>query len=105
MEITNNIILTNENNKYYVNREDFLINLKKKIEELCIEDQKEILKLLIKNNVNISENNNGSFINISTLKDEFLFKIHDFVNIKSKQQEFFDSIENEKERIKQIYMS
>ena len=105
MEITNNIILTNENNKYYVNREDFLINLKKNIEDLCIEDQKEILKLLIKNNVNISENNNGSFINISTLKDEFLFKIHDFVNIKSKQQELFDSIENEKERIKQTYMS
>lgn len=105
MEITNNIILTNENNKYYINREDFLINLKKNIEDLCIEDQKEILKLLIKNNVNISENNNGSFINISTLKDEFLFKIHDFVNIKTKQQELFDSIENEKERIKQTYMS
>ena len=105
MEITNNIILTNENNKYYVNREDFLINLKKNIEELCIKDQKDILKLLIKNNVNISENNNGSFINISTLKDEFLFKIHDYVNTKTKQQELFDSIENEKERIKEIYMS
>ena len=108
MEITNNLANNNnnvKNNNYYNNREDFLITLKKNIEILCIDDQKDILKLLLQNNVNISENNNGSFINISSLKDSFLFQLHNLVEIKIKQKELFDNVENEKQRIRQKYMN
>ena len=108
MEIANKIINNHKNeknNKYYENKDDFLITLKKKIELLCIDDQKDILRLMIKNNVNISENNNGSFINISSLKDNFLFELYNLVEIKVKQKELFENVENEKQRIKQKYMN
>ena len=59
---------------------------------------------MIKENVNISENNNGSFVNISSIDDTFLFKIYNFVEIRIKQKQLFNSVEDEKERIKNEYM-
>ena len=88
----------------YKNREDFLINLKKNIENLHVNEQIEILDMMIKENVNISENNNGSFVNISSIDDAFLFKIYNFVEIRIKQRQLFNSVEDEKERIKNEYM-
>ena len=88
----------------YKNREDFLINLKKNIENLHVNEQIEILDMMIKENVNISENNNGSFVNISSIDDTFLFKIYNFVEIRIKQKQLFNSVEDEKERIKNEYM-
>jgi hypothetical protein len=88
----------------YKNREDFLINLKKNIENLHVNEQIEILDMMIKENVNISENNNGSFVNISSIDDAFLFKIYNFVEIRIKQKQLFNSVEDEKERIKNEYM-
>ena len=88
----------------YKNREDFLINLKKNIENLHVNEQIEILDMMIKENINISENNNGSFVNISSIDDAFLFKIYNFVDIRIKQRQLFNSVEDEKERIKNEYM-
>ena len=88
----------------YKNREEFLINLKKNIENLHVNEQIEILDMMIKEKVNISENNNGSFVNISSIDDTFLFKIYNFVEIRLKQKQLFNSVEDEKERIKNEYM-
>lgn len=97
--------LISENKKVnYKNREDFLINLKKNIENLHVNEQIEILDMMIKEKVNISENNNGSFVNISSIDDTFLFKIYNFVEIRLKQKQLFNSVEDEKERIKNEYM-
>ena len=63
-----------DNKEKYQNREDYLINLKKNIENLSINEQKHILEMMINENVNISKNNNGSFINISALDDSFCIK-------------------------------
>ena len=98
--------LNNENKKVnYKNREDFLINLKKNIENLHVNEQIEILDMMIKEKINISENNNGSFINISSIDDRFLFKLYNFVEVKIKQTQLFNSVEDEKERIKNQYMN
>ena len=93
-----------EEKKIYSNREDFLFELKKKIETLNVQEQIGVLKMMISENVNISENNNGSFINISSLKDEFLFKIYNFVEIKIKQIELFNNVEKIKENMKKEFM-
>lgn len=93
-----------EEKKFYSNREDFLFELKKKIESLNIQEQIGVLKMMLSENVNISENNNGSFINISSLKDDFLFKIYNFVEIKIKQIELFNDVEKIKENMKKEYM-
>tara|TARA_Y100001970_G_C13655108_1_gene565516 strand:- start:12 stop:329 length:318 start_codon:yes stop_codon:yes gene_type:complete len=105
MEIENNIVEKEDYSENYKNREDFLINLKKNIENLSIKDQTYILEMMINENINISENNNGSFINISSLKDDFLFKINNYVEIKMKQTELFNKVEDEKEEIKKKYMN
>ena len=94
-----------EEKKFYSNREDFLFELKKKIETLNVQEQIGVLKMMVSENVNISENNNGSFINISSLKDEFLFKIYNFVEIKIKQVELFNDVEKIKENIKKEFMN
>lgn len=94
-----------EEKKIYSNREDFLFELKKKIETLNVQEQIGVLKMMISENVNISENNNGSFINISSLKDEFLFKIYNFVEIKIKQIELFNNVEKIKENMKKEFMN
>ena len=55
---------------------------------------------MIKEKVNISENNNGSFVNISSIDDAFLFKIYNFVEIRIKQRQLFNSVEDEKKELK-----
>ena len=94
-----------EEKKNYSNREDFLFELKKKIETLNVQEQIGVLKMMISENVNISENNNGSFINISSLNDDFLFKIYNFVEIKIKQIELFNNVEKIKENMKKEFMN
>ena len=44
-----------------------LIVMKKRIESLNITRQREILRILVDNNTSISENKNGSFINLTIL--------------------------------------
>ena len=105
MEVFNNEIIDNNVATFYKNREDFLILLKKNIENLSIKQQTHILEMMVNENVNISENNNGSFINISSLKDNFLYKIHTYVDLQMKQTEMFNKIENQKDKMREKYMN
>ena len=80
-----------------------LINMKEIIEKMEIINQKEILKILKDNNVNISENNNGSFINLSNLDKEVLDKIINYIEYFNKQQKNLLYIEEEKINIKKEF--
>ena len=73
-----------------------LINIKELIENMEIINQKEVLKILKESNVNISENNNGSFINLSNLDKEVLDKIQNYIDYFNKQQKNLLFIEEEK---------
>ena len=57
-----------------------LVEIKKTIESLNKTRQVEILKIFLKNNVSISENNNGTFINLSHLQEECLKELKDYLN-------------------------
>lgn len=80
-----------------------LINIKETIEKMEIINQKEILKILKDSNVNISENNNGSFINLSNLDKEVLDKIINYIEYFNKQQKNLLYIEEEKINIKKEF--
>jgi len=80
-----------------------LINMKEIIEKMEIINQKEILKILKDSNVNISENNNGSFINLSNLDKEVLDKIINYIEYFNKQQKNLLYIEEEKINIKKEF--
>lgn len=80
-----------------------LINIKELIESMEIVNQKEVLKILKDNGVNISENNNGSFINLSNLDKEVLDKITNYIEYFNKQQKNLLFIEEEKINIKKEF--
>ena len=59
-----------------------LTDLKIKIEKLTFENQKKILKLFLDNNINISENNNGTFILMNNLTPDMYEKLTIDIHLK-----------------------
>lgn len=74
------------------------INLK--IEKLNKKQHIELLRIIVKDEkVNISENKNGTFINMNELNNEIINKIIEYLNyIETKEKELIN-IENEKSKI------
>ena len=63
-------------------------------------NQKEILNIFKENNLSISENNNGYFINLSTIDKEIIDKLELYIEYFNVQQNNLSIIENEKKNIK-----
>lgn len=74
----------------------YLINLKETIEKMDIINQKEVLNIFKDNSVNISENNNGSFINLSNISKDVIDKIEKYIKYFNEQQSNLEYIEHEK---------
>jgi hypothetical protein len=73
----------------------------KTIENFSKEDQIEILKIISNVNINlISENNNGSFINMNDLNEDTLLKVNNYVDYVLKKNNEINNIENEKDILK-----
>jgi hypothetical protein len=73
----------------------------KKIENFNKDDQIEILKLIHNTNSNlISENSNGSFINIEDLPATEMDKIVSYVNYVLKKNDEIVNVENKKQILK-----
>ena len=73
-----------------------LVDIKKTIESLNKTRQVEILKIFLKNNVSISENNNGTFINLSFLSEDCLNELREYINYIKDQEASLKTIENVK---------
>ena len=71
-----------------------------KIEKLNKKQHIEILRIIMKNDkINISENKNGTFINMNELDDSIITKIIDYLQyIETKEKELND-IEDEKNKL------
>ena len=82
------------------------INIKKlevlnnKIEKLNKKQHIEILRIIMKNDkINISENKNGTFINMNELDESIITNIIDYLQyIETKEKELND-VENEKNKL------
>lgn len=73
----------------------------KKIEGYNKEEQLNILKIIMKdNNLNYSENNNGTFIKMDKLQDNIIHKIEEYIKYIEKKEEDINSIENKMNEIK-----
>jgi len=80
--------------------------IKENIEIMNKSYQIEILKLLVEEKkVTISENNNGSFINLSNLDNTIINKLEKFIEYVKKQQNQLSFIENEKVNIKNEFFN
>ena len=70
----------------------------KTIENFSKEDQIEILKIISNVNINlVSENNNGTFINMNDLNNDTLLQINNYVEYVLKKNNEINNIENEKD--------
>jgi hypothetical protein len=70
-----------------------LTELKKKVENLDEIHHKKILEIFLKNNIAISENRNGCFINISNLNKNITSEIYDFLKYINKQEKTLSDVE------------
>ena len=74
-----------------------LLDMKSKIEAMSHAHQMEILQLLIKNECELSENQNGTFLNLSKLNARVLEEIREYLNYIKFQTESLREIERKKE--------
>ena len=80
-----------------------LDTLKKKIESLNKNQHVEILKILNKRNISYSENKNGIFFNLSTLKDDDIEEIKQFMSYIADQEVSLSSVETVKQDFKKTF--
>lgn len=83
------------------NKDELLLSIKKIIEKMDINDHKYILSLFIEHNVNITENDNGSFINLSKIEYDIYYKLNEYITLKNKQEEEINKIEYKKQTLKE----
>tara|TARA_Y100000768_G_scaffold180421_1_gene135122 strand:+ start:2294 stop:2578 length:285 start_codon:yes stop_codon:yes gene_type:complete len=81
-----------------------LSELKDKIEGMSKTQQLEVLRILTRNsNVNINENNNGTFINLTELSEDIINSLRKYVVYVEEQQKDLLKAENEKSRLQSEY--
>lgn len=81
-----------------------LRELKDEIENMSKYHQVEVLRLLKKNNkVTLNENQNGTFINLTSCEDEIISSLRDYCKYVNEQQKTLSSIEQEKQRLEEEY--
>lgn len=77
--------------------------LKDGIEKMPVVHQIEVLRILTGKQVNINENKNGIFINITKLNDQTLTQLDEYMKYVIKQEEQLNEIEYQKELITKEY--
>lgn len=82
-----------------------LLDLKKKIENIDDIHHKKILEIFLKHNINVSENRNGCFINISNLSPEIQNEITEFLKYINKQEKTLSDVEKIKKKYKKSFFS
>lgn len=86
-----------------MNNFDNLTNLKNIIEKMDIIHHKKILLIFKKYNIIISENRNGSFINITNINDNIIQELNDYIIYINKQEKNLIDIENLKEELQKDF--
>jgi hypothetical protein len=79
--------------------------LKDKIESLPKLYHIEIGKLLNNYNIHLNENQNGIFVNLSTLSPDMIDKLNEYVKYIELQEKILNIDETEKEELKDTYFT
>ena len=99
--LDNNSLLTAE---IIEEKSDRLRRIKTRIEKMDKNNQISALFMISKNNkIKYSENNNGTFINLTSIDENMLVKIEEFIDYIELQKCDIEDIENKKQHIENIY--
>ena len=83
-----------------------LLDIKKKIENMDVKNQIEILKLFKKHpEIKLNENKNGTFINITNLNVEILNEIIELIGYIENQQSILNKDEMKKSKLEEIFFN
>ena len=82
-----------------------LLEMKKKIEKMSLNNQIEVYKIIDNLKVTITENNNGSFFNLSNLSPEIVEELTKFVTYIDNQEEQLKIVETTKDNSKDNFFS
>lgn len=74
--------------------------LKDNIEKMSKIDQIQILKIITENNYEITENQNGCFINMNDMNDKIIEEITKYIDYVNKKDTEINDIETQKETLK-----
>ena len=102
METVENVETVENDIKENINYQN-LEKLQKNIDNLNPEHHLQIAKILYKNNIKLSQNNNGIFVNLTTLPNEItelLWKYLEFIN---NQEEYINKDEETKLELEKIF--
>ena len=84
---------------------DEIYEIKYFIEKLNKQRQIEVLKIFNDNNITISENKNGSFVNLTLLEKEIITKLKDFIKYIKDQDVSLEEMEDVKKGFKSSFFS
>ena len=82
-----------------------LTELKKIIESMEAIHHPKILEILKTNNIHISSNRNGCFINMNLFTDKILKELNDFITYINIQEKTLGAVENAKKDLKVEYFN
>lgn len=85
-----------------------LENIKNRVEKLSFAQQLEVLKIFVKNEITINENRTGIRLNLKYLyenKRETFDELMELIEQIEKQEQIFNEVEKEKEKITNQYFS
>ena len=89
-------------NKIDINK---LKQLKNTIESMDAVHHPKILDILKTNNIHISSNRNGCFINMNLFTDQILNELNDFINYINIQEKTLGAVESAKKNLKVEYFN
>jgi len=78
---------------------NYLMSLKEGIENMPVIHQIEVLRILNQKHIQINENKNGVFINISKINNDTLRELEEYMNYVIKQEEQLNEIEKQKQTL------
>ena len=78
---------------------EILKKIKNTIEEFNKQQQLDILKIFINNSINISENSNGTFINLTEIDDNIIEKLQEYIDFIETQNNKLSNLELQKQNI------
>lgn len=79
--------------------------IKNAVERMEKANQLVILKILTDNEVDISENKNGTFVNLGQVHEHVLVEIERFIHYLQQQTVCLDTVENAKVNFKEMYFT
>jgi len=82
---------------------DKLEKLRKIIEKLEIEHHLEIAKIFKNNNIKLTQNNNGIFINLNNIPANIIEQIYNYLEFIKKQENLISIDESKKETLENTY--